>query len=416
MSYGSTDKLLQTIARNLAPDRFDVTFLYGDKPEDTSRIDSFAGSSVRLVPFSYDGRNVAPPHAIINMRPNIVDVIDRYGIDCVFLVFWSNYQFPLNVIPSTVSVVGVSPFGQWSSNGRVVRTYCSGPAGVANARLRGSRNAEIFFNPLEGPPPELREKPPVGRTVVFGRIGRPDDRIFDPIAVRAFDRLRREYGDAVRYEIVAPPPAMSRLVAELGTPGVAQCEPITDEKELWLFYNSIDVLAHARYDGETLGVAIGEAMLAGTPIVSHVSRFNNAHIELLLEPSFARWAAVDDVDAYYEHLRWFVEHPEQIRPMGARARLKAESLFGLREVMARVEADLLEAGRRSGYRTRRGRLLGKVLIRLVAANFALRYLSWSSLYRALGDPRTRRWRVLRRIARSIGITERQRLGRDRPRN
>jgi glycosyltransferase involved in cell wall biosynthesis len=410
MSYGSTDKLLQTMAKHLDPTRFEATLLYGGETGDGRR-GYLEGSNVRLIRFTAKERQRTPPYTVVDMHPHINEVIDAFHIQCVVVIFWSDFQFPLTVIPSTVPVIGISPFGQWSSNGRVTRTYCSGPASVARARLAGSRTAEVFYNPLEGPPSELQQKRPIGDTIVFGRIGRPDDRIFDPIAVLAFDRLQREYGDRVRYDIVAPPPLMTRLVAELGTKNVRLLEPIDDEAALWRFYHDIDVLAHARLDGETLGVAIGEAMLAGNPVISHVSRYNNAHIELLLRPEFARWSAIDDVDGYYEHMRWFVEHAGDIRSMGAFARRKAESLFALPIVVTRVEADLVAAARKCSYWTPWGRIGGNVLVKPVAGYFAAKHTIRAAFYAALGNPRTRRWRVARRMADLLSLREYQRLAR-----
>ena len=355
--YGSTEKLLQTIAKNLNPSEFNVHFLYSDKKYGEPRLSYFLGSNVKLIKFDYDYKIEKEPFKIVGMKPSIMEIVNKCQIECIFLTIFSNYQFPINIIPSTIPIIAISPFGHWCTNGNIFKTYCSGSENKRRAKRKGARNVELLFNPIPDPPNKYLTKPPVSEIVVFGRIGRPNDTIFDPISTSAFKKLEDIYGDKVRYDVVAPPPAMVKLAKDLDIKNIRFFEPITDEEELASFYYNIDVFAHARKDGETAGIAIAEAMMAGNPIVTHKSHFHNDHLLYLDEP-FARWCEPDDVDAYFENMKWFVENKNRIREMGLLARKKSKSLFGLENFMVHISKDIENACSLCKYWDPRGKFLG----------------------------------------------------------
>lgn len=105
--------------------------------------------------------------------------------------------------------------------------------------------------------------------VVFGRCGRPDDGIYDDINVKATLYLQAK-GHKICFLTMAAPP---RMIKDLNQYGIAfyNFEPTVNAVELSKFYNTIDILAHSRADGETFGSNIAEAMIHGKPVVTHVA-------------------------------------------------------------------------------------------------------------------------------------------------
>ncbi len=323
--YGSTEKLLQLFAKHLAGG-FNVYFAYSPKLGEQQK--SFLGNTdVKMVPFSIAEKQQYEPYTLFGMEPDLAAIIFDNRIECVITIVSAHYQFPINAIPASIPVVLISPFGHWATNGAVFKTYVSGVENLERLKKRGVKSAEMLFNPLEDFSAEVLHKELVGDKVVFGRIGRGDDQIFDPIAVYAFKKLEEKYGEKVKYIVANPSSGWIKLANQLG---IRQMEflPRLNEQELAQFYHNIDIFAHARKDGETIGIAIAEAMMAGNPIVTHKSHFHNEHLRLL-DVSFARWCEVDDVEAYFKNMEWFVEHKEKIREMGALARKKSLSIFGM---------------------------------------------------------------------------------------
>ncbi len=117
---------------------------------------------------------------------------------------------------------------------------------------------------------------------------------------------------------------------------------ITDLKELYKFYQEIDVFAHARIDGETVGNAIGEAMLSSNPILTHKSHFHNDHLDLLNE-TYARWCEADDAEEYFKNMKWMVDNKAKIRGMGQLARQSSLRIFGLQSWKEKIIRDFSAA-------------------------------------------------------------------------
>ncbi len=179
--------------------------------------------------------------------------------------------------------------------------------------------------------------------VVFGRIGRPDDNIFDPIGINAFKEVVKKYSNA-HYLIVAPSPKLEQIVREENIPNVHFLPLIAEEKDVWAFHNAIDVLAHFRKDGETCGLNIAESMLCGKPIISHKSVVWNAHLEYL-DNSFSRVAEIDDSNQYAEYMKEFIEAKNngKIVEMGKRAKEKGDELFLIQNNIGKFEKWIDEA-------------------------------------------------------------------------
>jgi glycosyltransferase involved in cell wall biosynthesis len=362
--YGSLEKLLQLFAKILSRD-FNVFFAYCPQKGE-ERLDSVKNLPITLVPFSYSHRQNGEPYELLGMNPYIGQIISRYNIHCIFTDVFANYQFPMNEVPASIPFVLISPFGHFTSNGNTPCAYVSGKDNLKVAKKRGAKNAKILYNPLEDFAPEFLIKHPVGDSIVFGRIGRPEDAIFDPISVKAFKKLEALYGDKVRYIVVNSPPAWVKLASSLGLKNMEFRKPISDPVELAKFYREIDVLAHARKDGETVGMAIGEAMLAGNPVLTHKSHFHNDHFNIL-DSSYARWCEPDDDLAYFENMKWMVENKNQIRPMGQLARKRALEIFSLMAQAPKIIADFKEACTHYYHGIFYGRLKG--YLRLYWENF-----------------------------------------------
>ena len=71
------------------------------------------------------------------------------------------------------------------------------------------------------------------------------------------------------------------------------------------FYNTIDVLAHARLDGECNSAAIFEAAAHRKPVISHYGTTFNGHMETIQNSGFV--VLRDDVDEYAKIMKAFID-------------------------------------------------------------------------------------------------------------
>lgn len=357
--YGSTQKLERQMAKILAK-AFKVYFA-GGPITDPVLAAELKLHQIDVVPFTYSAKQAREPFRLYNMQPKLLEIIRQYNIHCIYTPVYGHYQFPLNSVPASIPFVLISPFGHFATNGNVPKIYVSGKSNAERLHKRGVKNVELFFNPLEDYPQEILQKPPLGEKIVFGRIGRGEDGIFDPIALKAFKKLEDAFPSSVKYLVVNPPPAWEKMAKDLAIKNMEFLPAINDSSRLAAFYRQIDVLAHARKDGETVGMAIAEAMLAGNPILTHRSSYHNEHFDIL-DPAFALWADIDDSEKYFQNMKWMIEHREKIREMGRLARAKALEIFGMENQTPKIIASFQEACQHYYHDSFLGRLKGYAIL------------------------------------------------------
>lgn len=343
LSFAGTEKFLQILAKYIDKGKYDVFFMYSPKPRPLlfgkATLDGrryyLNNQGITLIPFEYDSLDSGYPYVVSSMVPNIFDVIRQNEIDLVVSAGSGYSEFPFLFIKD-LPIILVNIFGSPNAQKNIANNICISYE-VAK-KISGTVPKEkinVMYIQSEGPAPDSirrgldlrRELRIPDNSIVFGRIGRANDGIFDPIGLTAFARVVAQNPD-IHYIIMSPPPVARRFVDEHNISNVHFIEPTANEDEVWAFHNAIDVMAHFRADGESFGLNIAEAMLCGKPIITHRSRIWNAHLEYL-RPEFSFVADVDDVDSYADAITFFAKDDTKsmIRSMGGKARMQAEALF-----------------------------------------------------------------------------------------
>lgn len=198
---------------------------------------------------------------------------------------------------------------------------------------------DVFYNLIDLPcsTENLRDKLGIPHDAfVIGRVGRPDDGIHDPISLRAYQQIQSEH---TYFLALSPPPKMVREAQELGLKNFVPLPPTSDDVFLSKFYNTLDVLAHARRDGETFGCNIAEAMIHGKPVVSHLTDFMNAQEEVIGDGGVV--CAKGDVATYAATLKLWKENPEVRLSVGKKAKTRALDQFESKKLTRRLEKTYL---------------------------------------------------------------------------
>lgn len=331
LAFAGTEKCLQLIADSLAKD-YKVFFMYGDKIVANERKQAM-DPNITFIPFSYKTCDVPVPHRITEMNPHIKEILHKHNIDIIVTASPGYSHYPWNII-TKIPIILINIFGAPTLQKNVLKFISISDT----VRLHAQEwTGEIpgrditMYAPLAKQPPEnirqlgidLRKKFNIPESdLVFGRIGRADDAIFDPIGIRAWQKIASEYPD-VHYLIMSPPPILVNLVKDENIPRVHFLPTSAEEEDVWAFHGAIDAMAHFRRDGETSGVAIAESLMVGNPIITHRSHIWNAHLEYLNE-SCALVADTDNVGEYSTHMQTFImlnrSHPERWSEMQESAR------------------------------------------------------------------------------------------------
>ena len=168
-----------------------------------------------------------------------------------------------------------------------------------------SANHHVVRNPIEAPysTENLREELEIPQDAfVFGRIGRDDDNIYDATNITAYSKIENNN----TYFIFVNPSKRSRGdIKCLGVKNAKFIERTTDEVRLSKFYQSLDVLAHSRKDGECNPANVWEAAAHRKPVISHYGTTFNGHLETIQDSGFV--VLPGDIDEYARIMKAFID-------------------------------------------------------------------------------------------------------------
>lgn len=355
LSSGGTEKFIQIIAKHLNRDNFNVFFMYSSIPRKISGnirldgrkdylVDAENGVQTKLIEFTYSALEDSYPFVMNNQNPTIQQVIQENEIDLICTAGSGYTEFPINLI-TNIPIVMINIFGSPSAQPNIKKHISiSQTVDAAISHIVPKSKREIMYIQSERPKEEykilgaeLRERLGISKeSIVFGRIGRAYDGIFDPIGINAFEKIVREYPTS-HYIIMSPPPIIQKIVNERKIPNVHFLNPSSEEKDIWAFHFALNTLAHFRLDGETFGLNIAESMLVGNSIITHKSHAWNAHLEYL-DPTFSFVVEKDDVIAYSQAMKAVItQTAEDRRKMSEQSMKTAYKLFLIEDNIKRVE-------------------------------------------------------------------------------
>jgi len=173
------------------------------------------------------------------------------------------------------------------------------------AQQAGTPNHFVVRNPVEGPytTDDLREEFGIPRDAfVFGRIGRDSADIYHPINLEAYAKVETPN---TYFVAVNPSERSIADVKRLGIKNFKVVERTTSEHRLSAFYNTIDVLAHSRTDGECNPANIFESFGHRNPVISHYGFPFNGHIECISDAGFVLYE--NNVDEYARIMQKFID-------------------------------------------------------------------------------------------------------------
>ncbi len=219
---------------------------------------------------------------------------------------------------------------------RHVKEFFFPSSWVLNHKALWAKNdprAGVFYSPIEKPLTNnhFREKLQIpAHAFVVGRVGRADPGIYDPLSLFAYKKIQDE---KTFFLALTPPHNMVRDAKKMGLKNFI-CFQALDQEGLSAFYNTLDVLAHGRRDGETFGCSIAEAMMHGKPVVSHLTKFMNAQQEVIGEGGFV--CQEEDWQAYADRLE-MLKDPALRESYGEKAFERALQEFEVEKLTQRLE-------------------------------------------------------------------------------
>lgn len=279
---GGTEKFLQTILANLPKDEFEVDAYYTNaapyvnsdyKHADNNpkNLEYLKENGINLIPVHVDFKDVTNPiHPWVGT--NFFELFDEDKYDIVTRAIAGHDEYPGTLIknPWMIDIVTLPNMAHSKENiYKVIHISEFQKQTWVNA---GGPESKAVVIPLISELPlktteSLRAELKISKeSFVFGFHQRDSDGIFSPISLEAYKKVMNEntyfiiMGGSTLYLEYAKANNLTNFI---------QLPHSGDPKQLDRFLNTLNVLAHARKDGETFGLSIAEAMSYGLPVVSH---------------------------------------------------------------------------------------------------------------------------------------------------
>lgn len=343
VGYAGTERTAQLFCKYLNKDKFDVYLAYrnGSDSSRLSIMQDILGKD-RVVAYEYVcGQNTSPYYP---KRQGLTRLLQEIDPD-IYHVHRSGYtEWP--IVPEVKSAVPRTKFVETNIFGYQdplgVLDYSIYICNFIRNRANGHPSSLVIYNPTEDPI-DRESKLSLGLdtdAIILGRIGRPE--VFCDISLMALQRLsNKPYFDRIIYLIVNGGEEWHRKAMLFGV--LDRCmflPPIYDDGELNKFYNTIDILAHARRDGECNSCCINESMIHGKPVVTHSVplQFYNGHLEQLANGGGFVVNGYNDIDAYANYLDLLITDSGFYAETSKRARDQAIATCSIKVTLEQLEA------------------------------------------------------------------------------
>ncbi len=355
LGFAGTEKFLQILARHIDKEKYDVFYLYpslmGLNDRHKDRLDYINLGGVIGIPFDYKAKQSNPPYFVNGMNPDIKKIIKALNIDLLVVADSGNANYPFSIIKN-IPIILLNIFGLPNVQKNIKYHLCiSKEVASKLSPIVPNKKIKVYPVPSEGPfenSVELGKKIREGfgikeDDIVFGRIGRADNGIFDPIGIEAFKLALKVRAD-IHYIIMSPPPILLKMLDDEKIQNVHILQPSSSEQDVWAFHAAIDALAHFRNDGESFGLNIVESMLSGKPIITHKSNIWNAHLEYL-DKSFSRVADKGDIETYKKYITEYANKKKtgELQKMGMLAKEKSGKMFLVKNIINQFENWVVDA-------------------------------------------------------------------------
>ena len=272
IDFAGTWRSHERILLNINKDIFEPYVLY-NKNIHNNRLDFLKSvmDKDKLIGFSASKTKSGPENGYSYLESNFSDVIRSINPDIIHFARSGYYEWPfverlcpIQIETNIFAGKDNSPFLDFSI------TICN----TIN-NYRGGSDC-VIYNPI---PESLKTKKNLRSTLgideetfVLGRIGRADN--FASISLEACKILKKN-NIKFKYIIISPCQLVKSFVENNDlSDEVIFIEPTNDDEFIHEFYNTLNVFAHYRSDGECHSTAIAQAMAYGLPVVSHYAGWN----------------------------------------------------------------------------------------------------------------------------------------------
>lgn len=275
IDFAGTWRAHERIIEKLQHDeRFEVCVLYARNIENNRlNIARRLLYKCEFIPFDRSLEKTGPEEGYSPLTDDFSRTVERNNIEIIHFARSGYYEWPFNRRVAKTQIE-TNIFGYRDESGLVDGTiYISKSFGFSD-----SSSTRLIATPVPGPTEKYHTLSDLRKdfgiedeTLVFGRIGRPDN--FTPIAFEAFAKCRKIV--KCKYIVIGGCDYSRKAVRSLeADDDVIFLDCTNDDEYIERFHKTIDVFAHYRSDGEICSSSLAHAMMYKIPIITHFAGRN----------------------------------------------------------------------------------------------------------------------------------------------
>lgn len=345
LSSGGTEKMLQTIAANVSRKKFQVDYFYCDSSPytnsdykhpgtDLERIKYMESKHVRCIEFKVTEKNIKSPLHTWK-GTDFWKKFKEVKYDIVQTGRAGHKEYPFNKIKK-VPIIDILALNAGVDNQYNISKvlHISHENAERWIRAGGDKKRVDFVSlPIETTnyvQSDYRKELNLENIFVFGMHQRNSDAIYSEIPLRAYKIIE---SPKTAFVLLGGSNKYKKQAEELGINNIHFLPETGDQNTIFKFLNTLNVYAHGRHDGEVNSQAMAEAMYCGLPIVSHISNYNNGHIENIGEAGLV----ADSLISYIDELKLLIDNKSYYDQKRLKSRERFSSNYELKSEIKKIE-------------------------------------------------------------------------------
>lgn len=345
LSSGGTEKFLQIIAANLSKKIFEVDFYYCDStpykgsdykslPTDQTRINYLLKHGVKLIKFDVKAKDITTVRHDWD-DTNFFQIFDEKKYDIIQTGRAGHPEYPFYKIKNTpiVDSIHLSCFPDNQFNISRVLHLCNWSAKKWIKKGGDAKRVRIVSLPIEMNFKKLsdfRKKLNLKNKFVYGFHQRADDEIFSEIPLEAYKKIET---DDTAFVLLNGSKKYLEQAKLLNLKNFVHIPFLKKQNDIYKFLRTLNVYAHGRKDGEVNSQAMAEAMFFGLPIVSHLTKINNGHVECIGNAG----KVVNTIEEYAKELKLLKDDKNYYTFRSDEAKKRFKEKYELKNQMIKIE-------------------------------------------------------------------------------
>jgi glycosyltransferase involved in cell wall biosynthesis len=305
-----------------------------------TEIERMVMAGVKSIQFKVKNRFIPDP-IMPWLDTDFFDKFNSVPVDCIFTWRAGRPEYPYTHV--NTPVVEWNIFGMADPSHNLIKSLAISPLCrdlyIKNGGDPKKINVQYVPVSISDEIDNLRSKLSIPENaIVCGMHQRPERGIFSPVSINAIVNVSRVTKKEIYFLLLGGSTLYSVHARSVGLKNFIHLPYESNQKNVDIFLNTLDIYTHARADGETLGRVLQEAMIHKLPVISHTAQWN-AHIETIGSGGHVAKTEME----YSDVLLSWINNLEQANKIGMSGYEEAINKYSNAKAIEVIQNNIIEA-------------------------------------------------------------------------